>query len=309
MLRFTLRQLEYFVAVGETGSIASASKRVNVSSPSISSAISSLEEELGLSLFVREHAHGLYLTTAGREIFEQAKIVLAQSNRISDIAGDIAGSIRGPLSVGCLTTFAQFVLPRMRKNFENSFPEVRVSQHILNQAEIISQLRKSEIDIALTYDLDLPADLNFTQLLKLPPYALVDPEHELAGHEELSIENLKDYPMVLLDLPHSSEYFLSLFLEQGFKPNIVEKTRDMAVMRSLVANGYGFSIANVRPLTNFAPDGKELVFLPISGDLRPMRMGFLVAQDVQRSNTVKTFIDHCEKFLDEIDVLIGAGKL
>ena len=65
MLRFTLRQLEYFVAVGECGSIALASEKVNVSSPSISAAINQLEKEFGLPLFVRQHAQGLSLTLAG----------------------------------------------------------------------------------------------------------------------------------------------------------------------------------------------------------------------------------------------------
>ena len=64
-LRYTLRQLEYFVAVGETGSIAAASHRSNVSSPSISAGISQLEKELGLKLFVRNHAQGLTPTPAG----------------------------------------------------------------------------------------------------------------------------------------------------------------------------------------------------------------------------------------------------
>lgn len=57
-LSYTLRQLEYFVAVGETGSIAAASQQVNVSSPSISAGISQLEDELGIKLFVRHHAQG-----------------------------------------------------------------------------------------------------------------------------------------------------------------------------------------------------------------------------------------------------------
>lgn len=64
-LRFTLRQLEYFVAVGEEGSIARAAEVVNVSSPSISTAISQLEQEFGVQLFVRRHAHGLALSRPG----------------------------------------------------------------------------------------------------------------------------------------------------------------------------------------------------------------------------------------------------
>ncbi|MEO0361306.1 MAG: LysR family transcriptional regulator, partial [Pseudomonadota bacterium] len=68
-IRYTLRQLEYFVAVGEAGSIAQASERVSVSSPSISAAIGALEAEFGVQLFVRQHAQGLSLTPGGRRVF------------------------------------------------------------------------------------------------------------------------------------------------------------------------------------------------------------------------------------------------
>ena len=72
-LRYTLRQLEYFVAVGEAGSIARAAQRINVCSPSISTAIAQLEQEFGLPLFVRQHAQGLSLTQAGRENFSEVR--------------------------------------------------------------------------------------------------------------------------------------------------------------------------------------------------------------------------------------------
>ena len=78
MLKYTLRQLEYFVAVGETGSIARASEKVNVSSPSISAAVAQLEQQFGLPLFVRQHAQGLSLTQAGREMLAQARVVLRE---------------------------------------------------------------------------------------------------------------------------------------------------------------------------------------------------------------------------------------
>ena len=215
MLRYTLRQLEYFVAVGEAGSIALASEKVNVSSPSISTAINQLEREFALPLFVRQHAQGLSLTLAGRQMLEQAKIVLREADHLTDLAGDISGSVRGPLAIGCLLTFAQVVLPSLRRSFETRYPDVRVRQQELNQAEIFSSLRRAEIDVALTYDLDLPGDLTFEPIAKLPPYAIVAGAHPLAHLSAVSLEDLKSYPMVLLDLPFSSEYFLSLFARGG----------------------------------------------------------------------------------------------
>ena len=298
-LRFTLRQLEYFVAVAEAGSITHASARVNVSSPSISAAIAQLEEEFGLQLFVRKHAHGLSLTQAGRRMVEQARAVLQAADAMNSAAGDIAGRVRGPLALGCLLTFAQLIVPRLRREFENSFPEARVSQLELDQMEIFNRLRRAEIDVALTYDLDIPSDLRFQPLAELPPYVLVAETHPLAQRAAVSVEDLRPYPMVLLDLPFSSDYFLSFFTRAGERPEIVERTKDMAVMRSLVANGYGYAIANVRPLSDLSPDGRPLRFLPLTGGLRPMKLGLLMSAGAQGTLIVQAFAEHSRRFIEQ----------
>jgi DNA-binding transcriptional LysR family regulator len=311
-LRYTLRQLEYFTAVGECGSIAAASEKVNVSSPSISAAVAQLEEEFGLALFVRKHAQGLSLTTAGQRLMEQSQKVLREAEMLTSMAGDISGNVQGPLSVGCLLTFAQFILPKVRHSFQELYPDVRMRQEELNQAEIFSQIRRAELDIALTYDLDIPADLEFTPLVDLPPYVLAAADHPLAGRDEVSVEDLRDHAMVLLDLPLSSEYFLSFFSERGLKPKIAERTRDMGVVRSLVANGFGYSILNIRPLSDRSPDGGKLAFIPLKGEVRPMRMGLITARGAGGTSTVKAFVKHCQDIINQDSVPgmrpQGAGK-
>lgn len=298
-LRYTLRQLEYFVAVGTYGSIAAASDRVNVSSPSISAAVAQLEEEFGLSLFVRKHAQGLSLTKAGARMMEQSQKILREADLLNSMAGEISGNVQGPMSIGCLATFAQFVVPKVRRAFEAKYPDVRISQFEMNQTEIFSHIRRAALDIALSYDLDIPADLTFVPLVDLPPHVLVAEDHVLASEKELSVEQLRDQDMVLLDLPMSGEYFLSFFTNTGIKPRIAERTRDMAVMRSLVANGYGYSIANVRPLSNLSPDGERLVFVPLVGDVRPMRMGLVMARGADSTSTIKAFIEHCKEMISD----------
>lgn len=109
-LRFTLRQLEYLAAVGETGSIAAAAQRVNVASPSISAAIAQLEAVPGLPLFVRRPAQGLARTQAGREIVEQARAVLggaarpsnAISHRMTIVCANYAGTGGDPTYSGAV---------------------------------------------------------------------------------------------------------------------------------------------------------------------------------------------------------------
>ena len=294
-LRFSLRQLEYLVAVGECGSIAMASEKVNVSSPSISAAISQLEQVFGLPLFVRKHAHGLSLTQGGKQFVEQAKLVLAEAARLNNLANHITGKVRGPLNVGCLLTFAQIVLPHLRRSFVDQNTEVDFHQFERNQTEIFEGLRQATLDVALTYDLNIPPDLEFVHLVSLPPYAVISDSHELAQCDKVSPAQLADFPMVLLDLPMSSDYFLSLFSQTGLRPKIAERTRDMAVMQSLVANGFGYSIANIRPSSDRAPDGRKLRFLPLTGPIRPIRMGLVLSEGARASLTISAFIEHCRR--------------
>ncbi|WP_027167738.1 LysR family transcriptional regulator [Mesorhizobium sp. WSM3224] len=298
-LRFTLRQLEYFVAVGEAGSIAKAAEQVNVSPPSISASIAQLEAEFGVQLFVRKHSHALALTAGGRLFLKEAARLLNDADALHDIAGDIAEKVRGPLAIGCLLTFAQIVLPALRRKFEDAYPDVRVRQFERNQGQLFEMLQRGEIDAALTYDLELSQDMTFEPLMQLPAYVMLPAAHRLAGRAGITPEELVDEPMVLLDLPYSREYFLSAFQPRGLRPKIAERTGDIAVMRSMVANGFGYGIANMRPLNTMSPDGKLLVFVPLVGDLRPLTMGIALPNAEHRTLTVQAFIDHCRRFVVE----------
>lgn len=302
-LRFTLRQLEYFVAVGEEGSIARASRKLNVSSPAISSSVTQLEDEFGVPIFIRKHAQGLILTDTGRQLMQQAQRALAEAEGMNRLVNKISGKVQGTLKVACLMTFAQVLVPKLRRQFEDAFPLVQVSQFELDQTEIFEGLREAKFDLALTYDLDIPPDLVFWPLYELPPYAMMAEGHPLSGQACVTINELRAHPMVLLNLPHSVDYFLSCFSAPGAKPpQVVERTRDMAVMRSLVANGFGFSIANLRPLNDLSPDGQLLKFVPISGDVPSLQMGIAMMSGADQILTVKKFIEHCKAYIDASDI-------
>ncbi|MCA0997691.1 LysR family transcriptional regulator [Alloyangia pacifica] len=298
-LRFTLRQMEYFVAVGECGSIALAAEKVNVSSPSISAAISQLEAEFGLQLFIRRHAHGLSLTQGGARFMTVARDLLEKAATLNDLANDISGQVRGPLNVGCLLTFAQIVLPQLRRSFVDAWPDVEFRQFERDQQELFDGLRSARIDVALTYDLNVPSDLEFLPLIELPPFALVHEGHELAALDSVTPAELSDYPMVLLDLPMSGEYFLSFFTKLGITPMIAERTRDIAVMRSLVANGFGYGMGNTHPATDLAPDGRRLKFIPMTGPVRTLKLGLLMSEGARSSRTIRAFIDHAQAEITE----------
>lgn len=290
--RFTFRQLEYLVAVGEEGSIIAASEKVNVSSPSISAAISQLEAELGVQIFIRQHAQGLSLTPGGQRIFNEAKGILSSAAGLNDVANDITETVRGPITIGTLVTMAPLVSASIRRSFEAEFPAAEVRLREAHQLDLLTMLGRAEIDLAITYDLDIPGDIDFEGLVELPPYVMVGKDHPMAGCKTVSLEALEPLPMVLLDLPLSREYFLAMFHQLGLRPNVSERSSDLAVARSLVANGFGYSLINIRTKTNFAPDGEELIFMPLEGDQRPMIVGIARKKSLHQSRIETAFEDH-----------------
>ena len=112
----------------------------------------------------------LSLTQAGRQFMVQARKVLVEGDSLNRLAGAISGNVQGPLSVGCLLTFAQVLLPAIRREFQHRYADVQVSQTECDQEILIEKLRCAEIDVALTYDLEVPSDLEFIAARSLPLY-------------------------------------------------------------------------------------------------------------------------------------------
>lgn len=292
-IRYTLRQIEYFVAVGDAGSIAVAAGRLNVSAPSISTAISQLEDALGITLFVRQHAQGLSLTPGGRRLYKAARELLEGAGGLHAMAGEISDQIGGPISVGCLVTIAPYFLPELRKAFEEGYPSAAFRHEVAHQADLFRMIRGAEIDTAITYDLEIPKDIAFEPLADLRPYALFAPDHPLADRESVSLRTLAAHPLVLLDLPISRDYFQSLFHRVGLKPRIADRSAHLAMVRTMVANGFGYGLLNVPSANPNAPDGKPLVFRPISDPIDPLRVGLLTMRTEMKPRILQAFEALC----------------
>jgi DNA-binding transcriptional LysR family regulator len=292
-LRITLRQLEYFVAAGEEGSITGAAEKINISPPSISMAVSSLEREFGVQLFVRHHAQGLSLTFAGRALLEQSKQLLLQTERLSTAAFDLSEQVRGRLSVGCLVTLAPMILPELLHAFMQAHPTIEIQPVEGNQERLLQALHKAELDVAITYDLDLHQNMRFKPLVSLPPHVMLGENHPLARRASVTLQDLAEEDFLLLDLPISADYFMSLFHVAGIEPKIRYRSTSLEVVRTMVANNQGYSLANAMPRSDMALDGRRLVRMPLSGVHRPMTIGLASVADVQKSRLFLAFEAHC----------------
>lgn len=296
-MRFTLRQLEYFIATAESGSITLASERIHVSQPSISTAISQLETELSAQLFLRRHAQGLSLTPAGQKLLMQAKVVIAQAQNLYAAASEVMNQVRGTLSLGCLLTFAPMVLPEVSHSFIEAHPETSVRPTVANHSELLSRLERAELDVALSYDLLIPEGYEFTPLAELATYVQVAEDDPLAERGSITLEEMAQHDFILLDLPLSRDYFLGLFAAAGVTPNIVAQIPHQEVIRTMVGNRYGYTLANVRPKNKAALDGRRLASIPITDDHKSMHIGLIRVGQQVPTLLVRTFEEHCRNLI------------
>lgn len=292
-MRFTLRQLQLFVAACETESVTLAAQRELISQSAASSAIAQLERAIGLQLLIRRHAHGVSPTPAGRIFLNRARALLREADELNRLTDELNDSVAGTLDLGCLVTLAPIVLPSLCRSFRDRHLEVVFRIEEAGQDGLLRKLREGQISLALTYDLGLDDDISFQQLAALPPVALLSADHPFAGRDEVELRELAAEPMVLLDLPMSREYFLSLFLAHGLEPNVHHRSQHLDVVRSMVGNGFGYTLVNARPVTDRSLDGRLMIAVPLAGEHRPMRLGLASLAGSREPRLVAEFRTHC----------------
>lgn len=295
---FTLRRLTYFVAVAEAGSITEASRHLSISQPSLSEAITELERSFNVQLFVRQ-SKGLTLTRAGSVILGQARTLLTFARELEATAESLGQGLRGEIAVGCLATLAPFILPRLLQIFARTHPDISVVTEEAGHDQLLANLRAGSIEMAFSYSFIIPEAFENEVFDELPPRILLAEEHPLASRKALSLKEIADEPLVLLDIPHSRDYFLGLFQAAGVEPRIGHRTHSYDMVRGMVGRGWGYGIQCAIPRMSFSYDGMRLVPIPIVGDAVPIKVVGLSLRRTARRRAIDAFIDTSRRFFSE----------
>ncbi|ARQ00562.1 LysR family transcriptional regulator [Pseudorhodoplanes sinuspersici] len=291
-MNLSLRQLRYVVAAADSGHVTDAARRLNVSQPSISSAIAELEAEIGVPLFIRHHARGVTLTPVGERVVNEARLLLKHAQDFTQNAIELGDALKGEISVGCFLTLAIRFMPGLLAGFAQKYPGITVQLQEGDQEEMISMMQAGRIELALAYNLAVPDEIDAEPLIDLPPYAIVAANHPLARRRSISLKDLAEEPFILLDLPHSRDYFFGLFRAVGLSPRIVFRSRSQELIRGLVAHGHGFAIQNAIPATTIAYDGNSIAVLALDETLPPTRIMTLRLKHYATRPAVQAFQDY-----------------
>lgn len=290
-MAFTLRQLQYFVAVAEQGTVSRAAQNLSISQSAVTEAIKELEHDLGVGLFER-HARGLTVTHKGHQFLRHATKILADvSDARLTFARDreVAG---GRLQLGVTSLVAGYVLSDLLARYRRAFPGVDVSAIEDNGDYLEHLLIGGELDVAVMVISNLRDRMALqAEILEVSPYRLWLPlGHRLAGADIIGINDIVTEPLIMLTVDEIEENTGKLLMALGARPHVAFRTRSVEAVRSLVATGAGVALLPDLVYRPWSLEGDRIESRDISGALPVVQVGMVWRRGSALSQTARDFI-------------------
>ena len=237
-----IHQLQYFVAIVETGGFSRAAERCNVAQPSLSQQIIKLEQELGRPLFDRL-GRSVALTETGHALLPRARRILAEVQEVErGLLKDIESG-QGRLAVGAIPTIAPFLLPQVIEQFSQRFPGAELSVHEDFTENLIVGLIAGKLDVGIM-SLPIQHKQIVAEDLFSEPLLVASPRnHELIKRSEITTRELSDFPFIAINEIHClGEQIQSFCIQQSVEIDIVCHTSQLVTVQNCVALGLGISL-------------------------------------------------------------------
>ena len=240
----TLRQFRYFIAVAESGSVASASRMLDIAQSALTKSLLELESELGNSLFERS-SKGMTLTTQGHRFLVSArKVIGSVADAVRLHASDAASGLSGVLSVGVTSLVAGYYLSGLFSRFRRNCPAVEVFVTEDTPRFLEHLLINGELDVAIMVSnaLSEPQAMVSETLTRSPSRVWLPANHALTAHDELTLAQCAEHDQIVLDADRIDDLMRGVWARHQLKPHVILRTSSLEAVRSLVGAGAGIAV-------------------------------------------------------------------
>lgn len=294
-MAFTLRQLQYFVAVAEQGSVTRAAQNLSISQSSVTEAIKELEGDLGVELFER-HPRGLTITYNGHQFLRHATKILADVSDARNVFTETQNSTGGTLNIGVTSLVAGYVLSDLLARYRRACPGVEVSAIEDNGSYLEHLLIGGELDVAVMVISNLRDRMALqAEILETSPYRLWLPiGHPLVSADIISIADITREPLIMLTVDEIEENTGKLLSALGARPHVAFRTRSVEAVRSLVATGAGVALLPDLVYRPWSLEGDRIESRDVSGALPVVQVGMVWRKGSSLPQAARDFVGIAE---------------
>lgn len=201
----TIRHLKIFITVYENESVTSAAEALHMTQPTVTRAIQELESFYGVTLFERLHRR-LYVTEAGRRLYQQAYHVVTQMDQMKTDMEDWGES--GLVHIGAGTTLGSTLLPLILNEFTEKHPRLQVHLMVSDRGKLEDELLHNQLDIALLESGPIDAELEKQQIGRDRMVVILPVAHPLLEKKTLTVEDLSEVPVLTSEKGAASRTFI-----------------------------------------------------------------------------------------------------
>ena len=285
-------QLKYFVAAAESRSFTKAAEQFYISQTAVTQQMQLLEEALGCTLFDRS-TRPISLTPAGKIFLSEAKTILDSMSRAAERVHDASTGLTGTLRVGFVRGYERSDLSVLMRGFHLQNQNALINFYRCSTDVLAAGLAQQEYDVIFTWDSTNLKAQDGIEYLKVESAQLVVAlytGHPLAGRRRLSRAELRGETILYMSPDASNDsygdaFFMQLYKEAGYKPNILFRSCDAECILMMVAAEEGISILPDY-FTDKLYDADNLVFVPLVGE--DEREEIIAAWQSSNSNPVLT---------------------
>ena len=290
-MAFTLRQLQYFVAVCEAGTVSGAAHTISVSQSAVTDAIKDLEEDLGVPLFER-HRRGLFITNRGHQFYRHAARILGNVSDARRSFGEEAQPTGGTLQLGVTSLVAGYILSDLLARYRRAQPSVTVTAIEDNGDYLEHLLIGGELDVAVMVISNMRDRVALqAEIFETSPYRLWLPlGHRLAGADIIEISDIASEPLIMLTVDETEENTGKLLSALGARPHVAFRTRSVEAVRSLVATGAGLAILPDLIYRPWSLEGDRIESRDVAGALPVVQVGMVWRKGSQLPRAARDFI-------------------
>lgn len=300
----TILQLKYVLAIAGSSSMREAAGRLFVSQPALSASIHELEEELGIKIFERNNK-GISLSEEGSEFLSYVKQAVSQYELIEDRYIEKDKNKRH-FSVSMQHyVFAVHAFVNTVKNFDTD--KFVYSVHETRTDEVLTNVKnlKSEIGIIaysksnehILKKLFREYQLDFYPLMVRGTFVYVWKEHPLADQEEISLEELKEYPCVSFDQSSNNDFYLSEEALGNYRFDKLIKSNDRATSSEIMAKLNGYSIGTgIMTESVTLKDGFITIKLK---EEDPLTIGYIIRKNHKLSDIGEKYIEELGRYQEK----------
>ncbi len=239
------RRLQVFHTVARLLSFTRAAEALHTTQPAVTFQIRQLEEYFNTRLFDRTH-NRIALTEVGKQVYDYAEKIFEYYVQMENTVKEMTGEISGVLMIGASTTIAEYLLPVLLGDFKMKYPEVHIRLSVSNTEEIVSMLENNTIDLGMV---EAPVNNKnlVVELCRLDQLvAIIPPNHPLATHKAVSVNELVTYPYISREEGSGTRDVITEYFNQAGlsveELNIVMELGSSEAIKGAVAADMGVSV-------------------------------------------------------------------